>query len=539
MVSESQVGVSAQEIQARAERYFALSRAVRLTFCGVALVGALLSVVFDQEQSVPQPVQNTDPKTPADILLHQLRRLEANGGDQELVLRTSLGNIYKEDGHYDDAVMQYSLAQDIAVKLGGSDRLATQLLALGNARRERGRLSAARKDLEMAYVLVDKEHAVEQAIEVLRRLGDVERDQGKLEEALEAYKKADKMAKKHLSGTALAAQKAVLLTDLGDTYARKGRMEEAMTSLRSALKNLEEVRRGPTDSPFDVDAQWALTSSVLGSVLHIRGDSVQAMDLYRKALRQQVKLLRPGHSDLVLTRLSIARAHRDMGERDRAMESLEAVEQTVRSGPHEGPDLARVLTIKADLLREQKQYVEATEAVDEALMHQGICFAGEASPETAVTLTTYGSLLHDQGQYDEALRMYKRALQLNMETVGYDHPETAANHNSIGTLYQDLGDDLSAQQHFEKTLDIQQRTVGDVSADMATTYNNLATILYRRGELEDAAGLLGKALEVLDKVGASENSPDRLIYKDNLNRVVSLIQKKSEKSGKSETGLLV
>merc|ERR1719240_654843 len=126
-----------------------------------------------------------------------------------------------------------------------------------------------------------------------------------------------------------------------------------------------------------------------------------------------------------------------------------------------------------------------------------------------------------------------------MQTVGYEHPETANTHNSIGTLFQDNGDDLAAQEHFEKTLDIQQKTVGGVSSDMATTYNNLGTVLYRRGELEDAAKLLGKALEVLDQVGASENLPDRAIYKENLDAVVKLIHQKSQKAGTSEAGIHV
>jgi len=251
-----------------------------------------------------------------------------------------------------------------------------------------------------------------------------------------------------------------------------------------------------------------------------------------------VKTLRPDHTDLVFTRMSIARAHRDLGHKDKAMEALEAVEQTIRAGPHEGPDLSRVLTVKADLLRETKRYPLSTEAITEALKHEGSCFPGEATPELAVTLNTYGSLLQDQGKYEDALRNYKRALEI-MEEVGRDQPELAATHNSLGTLYEDMGDDLKAQEHFEKCLDIQSKTVGFVSADMATTYNNIGTILYRRGELEDAAKLLAKALEVLDQVGASKELPDRLLYKDNLDEVVKLIQKKSQKSGTRHTGLHV
>merc|ERR1719161_3244287 len=105
------------------------------------------------------------------------------------------------------------------------------------------------------------------------------------------------------------------------------------------MKHLEEISRDPLGRSIESDLQMAVTNALLGSVLHQRGDSSQAMDLYRKALRQQVKTLRPDHSDLVFTRMSIARAHRDLGNSEKAMEALEAVEQTIRAGPQESPDL--------------------------------------------------------------------------------------------------------------------------------------------------------------------------------------------------------
>eukprot|EP00747_Dinoflagellata_sp_TGD_P133573 gnl/TRDRNA2_/TRDRNA2_175215_c0_seq12.p1 gnl/TRDRNA2_/TRDRNA2_175215_c0~~gnl/TRDRNA2_/TRDRNA2_175215_c0_seq12.p1 ORF type:complete len:538 (+),score=107.51 gnl/TRDRNA2_/TRDRNA2_175215_c0_seq12:122-1735(+) len=535
----AQVNTPAQQPEAQS---VTSSRSIIITLCTLLLVGGLATTVYLRtplQQEVPDIEDDKDSQTPTGILVRQLRMLGSKNGEEELALRTSLGNIYREEGRYAQAETQYSLAHDVAVKLGGSERLVNVLLSRGYARLQRGRLSAARKDLEMAYVLVDKETAVEQAVDVLRRLGDVQRDQGKLSEAIEVYEKATEMARKHLTGFALDSQVASLATETGEAYSRKGQSGEALDSLRVALNYLNEVHRNPMSTPIDSDPQEALTNALMGSVLHFRGDSSQAMDLYHKALRQQVRILRPDHSDLVFTRMGIARAHRDMGNSDKAMEALEAIEQTIRAGPQEGPDLARVLTFKADLLRETKSYTEATEAITEALKHQHKCFGRKGTPEIAVALNTYGSLLHDQKKYDDALRNYKHALELNMQTVGYENPETAATHNSIGTLFQDLGDDLAAQEHFEKCLDIQQKTVGAVSADVASTYNNLGTILYRRGELEDAAKLLEKALAVLDEVGASENLPDRAIYQENLDAVLKARAKTSQKAGGSETGVHV
>merc|ERR1719482_2337038 len=100
---------------------------------------------------------------------------------------------------------------------------------------------------------------------------------------------------------------------MGELYARSGKNTEALNLLRQALKQLEEIRRDDMHNSAAADPQVALTQSLLGSSQQAAGDSALAMDSYRKALRYQMKHLRPINQDLIFTRLSMARAHRDMG----------------------------------------------------------------------------------------------------------------------------------------------------------------------------------------------------------------------------------
>ena len=103
-------------------------------------------------------------------------------------------------------------------------------------------------------------------------------------------------------------------------------------------------------------------------------------------------------------------------------------------------------------LRQQDLQEEAQQVAQEVLALQRIIFMEEA-PDMAITHIVLGNILHDKGQLDEALEMYKKALDLNMKTVGEDHPETAAALISIGTLCGDMDDSVAAEDNLKRPRD--------------------------------------------------------------------------------------
>uniref|UniRef100_A0A7S3M2N5 Tetratricopeptide repeat protein n=1 Tax=Spumella elongata TaxID=89044 RepID=A0A7S3M2N5_9STRA len=109
---------------------------------------------------------------------------------------------------------------------------------------------------------------------------------------------------------------------------------------------------------------------------------------------------------------------------------------------------------------------------------------------------------------------------MNQRTVGMFHPETASIYNSMGTLFQDISDPVASFGQFTKCLEIQRETVGETNPDVANTYNNMATVLYQQGRSEEAAGLLKKAIQILDATSAPKLSPERLLYEENLEEVL-------------------
>lgn len=237
--------------------------------------------------------------------------------------------------------------------------------------------------------------------------------------------------------------------------------------------------------------------------------------------------LRPGHPDLLATRVGLARTMRDLGDAAGALRGVQAVEQTLRAGPNEGPDLSRVLILKADFLRIEGAFNLAQASSEEALRLQEQWFRGDDHPEAAVALAGYGSILHDAGSLEEAYDRYDASLSMSLRTVGETHPEVAAVYNSMGTLLQDLRKPMEAFDKFTKCLEIQRATVGDASPDVANTYNNMATVLFQQGRAKEAAGLLRKALAILDRSGAAESSPERALYEENLQEVAKSLEGES------------
>jgi tetratricopeptide (TPR) repeat protein len=446
-----------------------------------------------------------------EILERQLKQASL-GSSAELTLHKSLGNLYKNDGQYDESIAHYESARGLAAGLGNGEELVSTLQSLGLVKLRQGQLPDARAHLERAHALSDEKGIY--TAEVLHNLGNVRRDMGHFDAALQLYKEAQNSSSENGADEGIS----ILQVDMGEAFARRGEMEKALAHLQQATKALSSKRDGLSESSL------AVSYSTLGAVHHAKGDFKHAEELYAKALKIQSSVLRPGHPDLVATTMRKSRLLRDLGDHDGAVRLASSAEEALRLAHDQGPDLISCLVWKADLLREESRIDEAEIVIEEALAVHGRCCSSFNSPDAAVAIHTYGSILHDQGKLVEAAEQYKQALEMNLQTVGLEHPETAAAHNSLGTVYQDMGNDDKAETHFAKCLEIQLQTVGTQSPEVSNTYNNLATILFRRGSLVDAKQLFEKALQVMDVAGVPPENPDRAVYAENLSEVIDKLQ---------------
>lgn len=479
--------------------------------------GLAISIVwgFAIMQYPNQPVIEMPEFGATEVYLHQLQQDIHDATGRLVTLRLSAGEFSLSKGQYVDAVAHCEIAKKL-VAPDASEQHVAVLLASGIALNHLGRLQEARRDLEGAAAIMNP--TGDQAVMVLQMLGTVRREMGHLDAALKFYWQAWEVG---LARDRADSEKLPMVAaDIGETYARKGELDKAIEYLDQAIEQQENLHHLLQESLVGGDPQLASIYSLLASAHHGHGDAARAIGLFRKTLRMQQRMLRPGHPELVATLLGLIRALRDVGESDGALRIAQEAEQTIRSGPQEGLDLSRLLITKADLLRESQQNPEARLAIEEAVLSQHRALEGEESYEVAVALNMYGSILHDHGEHEGALEKYTQALDVNMRTVGLQHPETAATHNFLGALYEDTGDVASASIQYRKCLDIQMQTVGAGSPSIANTYNNLATVLFRQGAAVDAAQLLQHAVQVLDYAGVPASNPDRELYSSNLAAVL-------------------
>jgi len=481
-----------------------------LVIGSLVLAGMMMGVLVPKfSQSLHSSASAGRELTAASILERQLQLVKGVDAEKELALHLAAGKLYVSHGRYVDAIEHYSDARKIA---GGFDdkSLARALQASGEAWLALGHFDTAQSDLEEANALAGETGDGF----ALRVMGNVQREMGHIDAALELYQRA--LAADVTSGS---KSQPLLLADIGEAQARRGDFKKAESSLLEAARLQEEIPASSVDQLKNTD--MALISTSLGFLYHFQGNLNGAVAMYRQSLELQSSLRRD-HPELVATRLGHARAVRDLGDVSVALQLVEQLEGAIHSGAQEGPDLTRVLMLKAELLRQQSLLEEAEQVAQEVLALQQIVFM-EESPDMASAHIILGNILHDEGQLEEALDQYQQALLLNLHTVGEDHPETAVAYISIGTLYGDMGDTAAAEDAFKKGLEIQLQTLGAENPDVAIAYNNLAMVLLKQGRQEDAADSLRKALDILDAAGVPSTHPDRSIYTENLFEALMLL----------------
>jgi len=492
----------------------ALDHPSRVIGIGLAII-AVMAFSLASYSNSKTPLAELPDLGATEVYEHQLQHDIHRTTDRLVTLRLSAGEFSLSKGEYADAVAHFEIAKNLVDPISSEQHVAV-LLACGTALNHLGRLQEARLDLEKARSIMNPKG--DQAVRVLQMLGSIRREMGNLDAALKLYWEAWEVGLSR--DRADSEQMPMVAADIGETYGRKGELDKAIEYLQQAIEQQETLHHLLQESLAGGDPVLVSMYSLLAGAYHGHGDATRAIGLFRKTLRLQQSMLRPGHPDLVTTLLGLVRALRDTGDSAGALATAEHAEESIRSGPCEGLDLSRLLITKADLLREMQRHSDARVAIEEAVSMQNATLDGEETYEVAVALNMHGSILHDKGDHEDALAKYKQALDVNMRTVGLKHPETAATLNYLGALYEDIGDINSASVQYRKCLDIQMETVGAGSPSIANTYNNLATVLFRQGAAIDAAQLLHQAVLVLDHAGVPAGSPDRELYSANLAAVL-------------------
>ena len=143
---------------------------------------------------------------------------------------------------------------------------------------------------------------------------------------------------------------------------------------------------------------------------------------------------------------------------------------------------------------------------------------------TICTLTTLGLELEAQGRYDEAEPLYREALKVAREALGYRHQNTLTSSNNLGGLLQGKGDLTAAEPLRREALEGRRETLGSRHPETLDSINNLGGLLRAKGDLAAADPLYREALAVRRETLGSRH-PNTLI---SIDRLGGLLQDKGD-----------
>jgi tetratricopeptide (TPR) repeat protein len=204
----------------------------------------------------------------------------------------------------------------------------------------------------------------------------------------------------------------------------------------------------------------------LGSVLHERGQSDEAIAHFREAVR-----LKP---DFSTAYYNLGGVLRERGRPDEAMaEFAKAIEIQ--------PDYSAAHYYLGEILRDNGR-------VDEAIVH--LQKAVQVHPEYAAAHESLGLLYLRTGQTDRALDHLQRALDFR--------PNDAEDHNNLASVLWKTGHVREAMAHYERALEIRP--------DYALVHHSLGGLLEQEGRARDAIAHYERALEIDPGYAAASSS---------------------------------
>ncbi len=336
----------------------------------------------------------------AESLLQEALWIRERTGASPLVTantHSSLGEVYKGQGRYDDSLASHERAIEIQENALGSHNIwvAGSLQRIGGVYIQQGRYEEAepmlQRSLEMRQELLGSDH---KALGVsLNELGLLYANQGKYTQAEPLYERSLALSERH-SGPD-SAEVALRLNNLAHLYDSQGRQLEAEPLYGRALAIYEEVHG--SNHPF-----LARSLNNLALVYDKLGRFEDAERLFRRAVEINTNALGPDH-----------------------------------------PHVAICLNNLAVVVTHQERYAEAGGMFERALEIYGEKL-GFDHPRYARTLFRYAEWHVEQGLLVDAELLLERAMSIQERKLPREHPKALATRATYAALLRTTGRDAAA-----------------------------------------------------------------------------------------------
>jgi tetratricopeptide (TPR) repeat protein len=280
---------------------------------------------------------------------------------------------------------------------------------------------------------------------------------GQCEEMLQAageqFQKGDLAgAKKTLSGVLSYARRhrlldpgryAAVLNNLGSVYLEQERYVDAEKYHRLAVEAWDEVRGA------EAGLAKAQVNNNLATLALRSGKLSRAVSLYRGVLDQRAAALGPSHPDVAEIWINLGHAYREQGKYIEAHNALDNAlrihQQYEKANGIMHADMPRCINNLAMLLVDMRRQADARLLLVRAV-ESWERIHGRCHPALAVGLQNLGALHLKQGDYEAAGSALSRALEIAERVYGPDHSRVAAILYHYGEVLRKTGRKKDAKQ---------------------------------------------------------------------------------------------
>jgi len=170
-----------------------------------------------------------------------------------------------------------------------------------------------------------------------------------------------------------------------------------------------------------------------------------------------------------------------------------------KKAAHLNPQNTEYLLFYAQRLDEKGSYDKALKLFNKALEIE-LPKLGDKHETIALYYNEIGAAYDNKGEYDQAIEFYQKALKIDLEILGEKHPSTATSYNNIGSAYDHKGEYDLAIEFYQKALKIRLEILGEKHPSTATSYNNIGFAYFSKKDIDKAIEYLTLALDIVKEL---------------------------------------
>ena len=383
-----------------------------------------------------------------------------------------------------------------------------------------------------AFQSFQKERSVEQAT-CWNNIGRVHFREKRMDAALDFYRKALHTRRFLLGKRSIDC--AATICNIGQSHHQKGELAEALAcyqiflsmalqmfpynfrDISTVFKLVAEIqmKNGHVDSaqrsmerailhgkqvPCGFEAEMASMLNWMGNLYFERNDMEKALKFYNEGLVVQRKSSERDNTNIIITLMNCAQAHRQSSNFQSALESYQEV-YNIRVEADESQTLehASVLSNIGLMHYNLKEYSKANDAFQMCLHIQRDHHGSDRNLDVASTMNLIGLSCFGYGAYTRSRECFFSCLQTRQRLLGQDHEEVAIVLYNIATVLMETGEEDRATSFYEETLRIERNILGPDHDDVILTLQHMGLVAQKQGDFDSSIAYFSEALVGLRK----------------------------------------